>query len=286
MLNDIKIIGGKPDGSLLREFKGVFDDSQRALLCVAFINRMGVALLENELSRVGRSGRILLTTVFGDTTKLALKSLHKLGFEIKILNLSRGTYHPKVYISESSSHKTALVGSANLTSGLIKNVEVMTLLRGSSTWNPIRQVTELAEELWTHESAISFKDFLTDAKEEVFSEDLLKKIQKYLSIGSEIRTLAHNQSNKIADINPAGVLVETERANINNSGPQLVDAWMLQLAWDYIKSNGQLSNQTLCNDLHVHRSSAVCAILAKFDEIEVVSTNPILLRYLGQSENA
>jgi len=41
MLNDIKIIGGKPDGSLLREFKGVFDDSQRALLCVAFINRMG-----------------------------------------------------------------------------------------------------------------------------------------------------------------------------------------------------------------------------------------------------
>ncbi len=279
MQNDIKIIGGKPDGNLLNEMRRVFDNSQKALLCVAFINRMGVALLESELSGVGRSGRILLTTVFGDTTKTALQALHKHGFKIKILNLSPGTYHPKIYITESKFFKTAAIGSANLTSGLIKNVEAMTVLRGSPTWQPIKDVTDLAEDLWLHDSAVSFQDFLSDAKEEVLSDDLLFKIKSAIPLGSEILTISHSQPNKVVDINPAGILVQTKRSDSKKTGPQLIDAWMLQLAWDYIKSNGQLSNTMLCNELHVHRSAGVCAILAQLSEIEVTSTFPVVLRY-------
>jgi HKD family nuclease len=277
--NDIKIIGGRPDGSLLNEMRGVFDGSQRALLCVAFINRMGVALLDSELSRVGRAGRIMLTTVFGDTTKPALQALQKHGFKIKILNLSVGTYHPKIYISESTICKTAAIGSANLTSGLIKNVEALTVLRGSPTWQPIKDVTDLAEDLWLHDSAVSFQDFLSEAKEEILSDDLLFKVKSAIPLGSEILTISHSQPNKVVDINPAGILVQTKRSDAKKTGPQLIDAWMLQLAWDYIKSNGQLSNTMLCNELHVHRSAAVCAILAQLSEIEVTSTFPVVLKY-------
>ncbi len=275
----VKIIGGKPDGSLLNEMRGVFEGSQSALLCVAFINRMGVALLENELSKIGHAGRILLTTVFGDTTKPALQALQKYGFKIKILNLSSGTYHPKIYITDSNIFKTAAIGSANLTSGLIKNVEAMTVLRGSASWQPINDITNLAEDLWLHDSAVSFQDFLSDAKDEILSEDLLLKFKNSIPLGSEILTIARSQPNKVIDINPAGILIQTKRSVAKKTGPQLVDAWMLQLAWDYIKTSGQLSNTMLCNELHVHRSAAVCAILAQLSEIEVTSTFPVILRY-------
>lgn len=281
--NEIKIVGGQPDGRLLRELRGVFDESQSALLCVAFINRRGVALLENEISRIGRNGRVLLTTVFGETTKPALAVLKKAGVEVKILNLSQGTYHPKVYVSEASGLVSAAVGSANLTSGLIKNIEVMTVLKGQRDWQPIREVRELAEDLWNHRSAASFDEILMEAKDETFSNDLLHKIDKSVSCGQKIFTLAQGLPNKIVDISPAGVLVETDRSIKRGTGPQLVDAWMLELAWDYLKSRGQLSNAVLLNELHVNRSSAVCAILAKLNEVDVVSTKPILLQMAGWS---
>jgi HKD family nuclease len=280
--SEIKIIGGQPDGSLLREMRKVFYEAQRAILCVAFTNRMGVALLEKELERVGRSGRVLLTTVFGETTKPALAALKTLGVEVKILNLSQGTYHPKVYLSESATHVSAAVGSANLTSGLIKNIEVMTVLRGARNWRPIREVKDLAEDLWHHRSAISFEELLMEAKDETFSTDLLLQLSESLPVGESIFTLAQGQPNEIVDISPAGVLVQTERSLRMGTGPQLVDAWMIELAWDYLKAQRELSNTTLLNELNVKRSSAVCAILAKVAGVEVASTKPIVLRLVEQ----
>lgn len=38
---------------------------------------------------------------------------------------------------------------------------------------------------------------------------------------------------------------------------------MFNLAWDYLQTHGSLTNQTLLNELRVHRSSAVFAILAR-----------------------
>jgi HKD family nuclease len=278
-LNELKVVGGNPNGSLLSEMRSIFIGASSALLCVAFINRTGVALLEEELSRIGKSGRILLTTVFGSTTKPALTALHRFGLQIKILNLSAGTYHPKVYISESAKIKAAAVGSANLTSGLIKNVEVMTVFRGEPSWNPLREISYLAEDLWSHKSAIIFRDYLVEAKDETFSDELLKKICAHILIGTEIHTISQGKTNRIVDINPAGVLIETKSGIAKNIGPQLVDAWMIELAWDYIRANGEISNKYLCNELRVKRSAAVCLILSCFPEVEVASTLPVVLKY-------
>jgi len=61
---------------------------------------------------------------------------------------------------------------------------------------------------------------------------------------------------------------------------QLVPAWMLQLAWDYLQRYGELSNRYLLADdgLNVKRSSAGCALLDTLPIVDVTSTQPIVLR--------
>jgi hypothetical protein len=56
---------------------------------------------------------------------------------------------------------------------------------------------------------------------------------------------------------------------------------MLNLAWDELRSRGTLSNRTLLEDLRVHRSSAVCAILARLPQVEVAPGRRIVLRWRG-----
>ncbi len=53
---------------------------------------------------------------------------------------------------------------------------------------------------------------------------------------------------------------------------------MFNIAWDYLHANGELSNATLLNHLRVHRSSAVCAILARLPGIERMPGRGVVLR--------
>jgi len=276
---DIEIFGGKPNGGLLKGMRSVFESATESLLCVAFINRAGVALIEDELQRLGRGARVLLTSVFGSSTQPALHTLQRLGCQVKILNLSGGTYHPKLYIARAPQFSTAAIGSANLTSGLIKNVEVMSRFRGSPDWKPIREASIIAEDLWNHSGALPAKEAVEESKEEVFSPDLDALMRSTFHLGQTVKTISQGQANKIVEILPTGILMGTERTESRGTGPQLVDAWMIELAWDSLKSCGELSNTTLLNELKVHRSSAVCALLAHFEGVRVVSTRPILLSY-------
>ncbi len=54
---------------------------------------------------------------------------------------------------------------------------------------------------------------------------------------------------------------------------------MFNLAWDRLRTHGTLSNSELLNDLRVHRSSAVCAILARLPQIQRVAGKEIVLRW-------
>jgi HKD family nuclease len=276
---DIEIFGGKPNGGLLKGMRSVFDDATESILCVAFINRAGVALIENELQKLGPSARVLLTSVFGSTTQPALHTLQRLGCRVKILNLSGGTYHPKLYLARAPRFSTAAIGSANLTSGLIKNVEVMSRFRGDPDWKPIWESATIAEDLWNHSGALPSMEAVAESKEEVFSPDLESLIRRTFHLGQTVKTISQGQANRIMEILPTGILMETERTESRGTGPQLVDAWMIELAWDSLKSCGELSNTTLLNELKIHRSSAVCALLAHFEGVRVVSTRPILLTY-------
>ena len=74
--------------------------------------------------------------------------------------------------------------------------------------------------------------------------------------------------------------METERSRARRAGAQLVPAWMLQLAGDYLQRYDEPSSRHLlaADGLNVKRSSAVCAILARLPGITVASTRPIVLR--------
>lgn len=74
--------------------------------------------------------------------------------------------------------------------------------------------------------------------------------------------------NRVVDFTRAEVHVETERSRARTGRAEPIPAWMFNLAWDWIRTHGTLSNRELLDDLRVHRSSAVCAMLARLPGVE------------------
>ena len=121
------------------------------------------------------------------------------------------------------------------------------------------------------------------AADERFDDDLFARVRQAVSPGDVIYTLSNGQPNHIDSIERRGIWVETDRSKKSGSGPQLVPAWMILAAWKHLVRTGHLTNDELLNsrDLNVKRSSFVCALLARFPEVEVVSQRPIELRLLS-----
>ena len=119
--------------------------------------------------------------------------------------------------------------------------------------------------------------------DELFDDDLFDRVRQAISPGDVVYTLSNRQPNRIDSIERRGILVETDRSKKSDSGPQLVPAWMIRVAWRHLVKNGHLTNDELLNsrDLNVKRSSFVCALLARFPDVEVVSQRPIELRLLS-----
>ena len=92
-------------------------------------------------------------------------------------------------------------------------------------------------------------------------------------------TPGDDKPNRIREITPDGVWVETERSRAAGRPPQLVEAWRVQVAWDWLQAHGSLTNRHLVatDGLNVKRSSFVCALLAVFPEAQVRSRRPIEL---------
>lgn len=56
---------------------------------------------------------------------------------------------------------------------------------------------------------------------------------------------------------------------------------MFNLAWDHLRTYRELSNRTLLEELRVHRSSAVCAIIARVPGVRVRPGRTITLEWAG-----
>jgi hypothetical protein len=69
------------------------------------------------------------------------------------------------------------------------------------------------------------------------------------------------------------------RSRVRAGGAEPIPAWMFNLAWDRLRTLGMLSNVVLLDDLRVHRSSAVCAMLARLPRVERVPGKEIVLRW-------
>ena len=268
--------------NLLSAVRRTLDAAQDAYLCVAFAHPRGVRLLSRELERAkARRARVrlLATTVFdrGGDCRRALGDAASLGVDVRIHNRSKGTFHPKLYLGERPGEVRAVIASANLTGGLLANHEVGVELRGSRQDDAIAQAWAWGESLWEDAQTEAWITVAADALPDAIAPELLTVLQKLE--GETIATLSDESPNRIVEVDRSGVLVETKDSTRKQSGPQLVEPWMLNDAWEHLRERGMLTNQELLKGLRIMRSSAVCAMLARVPGVRVVSKRPIALQY-------
>ncbi|MDV3130185.1 hypothetical protein M1247_35145 [Mycobacterium sp. 21AC1] len=110
-----------------------------------------------------------------------------------------------------------------------------------------------------------------------FDDDLYDRIASVVNSSDEIETLSIKRPNWILSLDRTGVWVETERSRSRGTGPQMVPAWMIAVAWERLSKNGTLSHVELLNGLNVKRSAFVCALLAQFPDVLVRQDRPTVL---------
>jgi len=172
-----------------------------------------------------------------------------------------------------------VIGSANLTGGLATNLEAAVLLGGRRTDEPIAQAWGWAEQLWSDPRAQAWTPRAGEQVDEPFEPALYKHLRAEVKRDPVFRTLSQGRPNRIAELTPVEVLVETERSRSRTGGAEAIPAWMFNLAWDRLRSFGVLTNRELLDDLRVHRSSAVCAMLARIPGVGRMPGRAIALRW-------
>lgn len=109
----------------------------------------------------------------------------------------------------------------------------------------------------------------------VLSDDLYRRIRAAVKPGQTISTIGLGKPNRIIDISAEGVTVETGRSLRRGTGPRLVPAELIEADWQTLVATGTLTSTNAS-----HRGSFTGALFALFDDVEVVSSRPRVLRFL------
>lgn len=272
------------DRSLLHAVRATLDGAEEAFLCVAFVQEKGLHLLQKELEGLrarGARSRLLVTTTFQTTSPSALSMASGLGLDVRVLNPGSGrTFHPKLYLGSNRVDARAVVGSANLTGGLATNLEAAVSLRGVREDVPLARAWDWAEALWSDDRVERWTPQAAERVEEPFEPELYRALRAEVKRSPVFHTLGPSpRKNRVVELTPVEVHVETERSRERTGGAETIPAWMFNLAWARLRTHGTLSNTVLLRDLRVHRSSAVCAILARLPQVERVPASEIVLRW-------
>jgi hypothetical protein len=246
----VQAIAVEPFADPLRAVRDVLDGADEALLGVAFVQHRGVNLLGPQLKTVG-TARLVTTTVFGSTTADGLMAARDLGLGGRVFNPARGTFHPKLYLARRGGEVAVAVGSANLTSGLVANVEVGAVLRGSADAPQLRKLWKLAESWWDHLDAVAWAPDRVVAPREVLEPALFRRVRGAVEPGQLVHTLGMAaRPNWIREVTPDAVWVETSASRAKGTAPRHVEAWMIQIAWDWLDAHGRLTAKYLqANDV-------------------------------------
>src|SRR3954463_5288280 len=159
----------------LAAVRRVLDDADEALLGVAFVQQRGVNVIEHQLAGL-RDGRLVCTTAFGSTTSTGLEGAQSRGLAVRVLNPRQATFHPKLYLARRGRVARAAIGSANLTGGLISNVESIAVLSGAIDAPALRKLWILEESWWQHDAVVEWSPDNVPAAPEVLDADLLLAI--------------------------------------------------------------------------------------------------------------
>jgi HKD family nuclease len=275
------------DRSLLHAVRGALTDAEEAFLCVAFVQEKGLHLVERELDglqRRGIRGKLLVTTTFATTSEPALGMARNLGLDVRVLNPGSGsTFHPKLYLGRAGARARVVIGSANLTGGLATNLEAGVALDGKREDDPIARAWTWVDSLWNDPRVAPWQPAaVRDEGAETLAPELLAAIRGEWRRDPVFMTLGPRPArNVVVDVTEAALYVETDRSRERSRGAEEVPAWMFNLAWDHLRTHGELSNPTLLDELRVHRSSAVCAILARVPGVRVRPGRVITLVWAG-----
>ena len=271
------------DRTLLSAVRSTLDGAEDVFLCVAFVQEKGLRLLQSELERLRRRkvrARLLVTTTFQTTTSAALSMAAGLGMDVRLLNPGAGrTFHPKLYLGNAGEDARAVIGSANLTGGLFANIEAAVALHGLRSDQPLARAWEWALDLWEDPRVQPWTQEPVTPEQEAFEPKLYAELRAEVLRDPVFRTLGRDRANRIVELTPLEVQIETERSRERTGGAEPVPAWMFNLAWQRLQTHGSLSNIELLRDLRVHRSTAVCAILARLPQVEVVPGRTVVLRW-------
>lgn len=90
-------------------------------------------------------------------TPAALKLAHDLGVEVRVRNPRGGTFPPKLYAARRDDQVSVVVGSANLTGGLVTNVELATRLTGEMREPKLAFAFEWARGLLRHADTVPWE---------------------------------------------------------------------------------------------------------------------------------
>jgi hypothetical protein len=272
------LVGHSTGRPLLDALRSTLDEAEEAILCSAFVRRAGVHLIEPQLRSLGEEGRLVATSVFGGaSTQLAMGALAAAGTRLRVANPGRGTFHPKVYVARKAGTIRALIGSANLTGGLVTNVETAVALEGRADEALLADTWATATAYWSFQGAQTWQPVAAEGDEEGFEPSLHAMLSEEVARDPVFVTLARTQANRVVGIDRSGLWIETEASKRKQLPPQHVPAWMFQLAWEYLTSHGSLTNRHLLagDGLNVKRSSAVMAILTRLPGVEVVGRSPV-----------
>jgi hypothetical protein len=232
----------------------------------------------------------VVTTTLGASSPSALGALRVEGAQLRVLNPGGATYHPKVFLGRTDDGVQAVIGSANLTSGLVANVEAGTLLHGTMQDAAIAELWSWAEGVWGDPRAQEWVATPESAADEAIDPELLAHLVAVAQANPTVYTLGPApKPNLVREVTASGLWVETERSRRKqqergDAPAQLVPPRMLNLAWDALRARGRLTNRELLDELRVHRSSFVCAILARLPGVESEGGREIALRYTGAAK--
>jgi hypothetical protein len=188
--------------------------------------KAAVHLLRRQLEQLGSRARLLHTTTFTECST-ALGMAHELGAQVAILNPPSGTYHPKVYLARHGGELRVVVGSANLTGGLVNNVEAAVMLRGTAADEPIRNAWEFGEFLWADPRRSVWSPSSEGAPDdETFPPELHTQLVAAVAANQRVfLTLGPTpKRNLVHEVTPAGLYVETDASRAKGNLPQLIPA--------------------------------------------------------------
>ena len=89
------MITTRGENTLLAGLRSTLAGADQALLCVAFVQAAGVQLLRPQLAGIAASTRLLVTTMFGQSSPEALYMARGLGMSVSILNYGRARFTPR-----------------------------------------------------------------------------------------------------------------------------------------------------------------------------------------------